>query len=858
MCTDKKAAFSHPCPSVKSVVSSWLRPRIDWQNGAAYSALLMRLFVAGLLLSLVLPAAAVLAQARGQVLSLGFNNHYRPDCWTPMLVQLTSESADSQVYQIQIQQEDLDRDHVTFTQTVTLGGNVEGRPATTENFWVYFKPQPVDEGLPDATNSTQTLATLNNALKIFLCDKDGKQLSKLPLTSTILNIDPFRSVEDVSRGRRLILFVSAGSDQPEISDYSHQVAVLQDVDAIACTPRDLPSNVIGYEAVDAIVWMDADANFLTSGTQTPSLEALLQWVHQGGHLVVCEPPEAIKIKPFADILPVGGQIEGQWTIPMVDRKELDVLNRLAHPSMDQQAWPSDLGSFKVARVPALAGSKVDEWMQWNDGGQATFTPWLARRSVGLGAVTWVAQDLGNPALTGKAKSGWRYVWDRVFDWNEPTEIPEDYKPPESNDNWVMADRAIDLGATYDQKGMDLNATAALLLSIAGFSFVVYWIVAGPGLYLVLAARKKANLSWFVFGATAVAATVLTSLLVKLVVRGPPELAHVSVVRYATGEPNGVIDSRFGLYIRQDGPKTIGLGEAAPHEVSYITPFSIPPQYASDSEELSAYLQYQLPVPDATDAVAVTIPYRSTLKKLQAHWVGQAKATIDPASDTPAIKIDANDNLVGTLVNNSGSDLWHVFLAFKRPKFTDSTDTASNDDTMLIYYERWPKGAALKLDDLLGSKRWMNFEDSDPHRHPMGPDEVFGMMGGPAQLPGTWSSYWRTKDDGVGEDWDELLPMLTFFDQIPPWEIRQDVHSKRYEIRRYGARDLDLSPALSAGSLVICARGIVDKDTTTTPLPLPLTVSDNPVSGDGTTIYQFVLPLDRSAISGQPTTKPTGK
>ncbi|MGA2441503.1 MAG: hypothetical protein ABSH08_11125, partial [Tepidisphaeraceae bacterium] len=119
----------------------------------------MRLFLAGLLI-LAMPAAA-LAQARGQVLTVGFNNHYRPDCWTPMLVQLTSQSPDPQAYQIQIVQEDLDRDRVTFTQTVALGGNVEGRPATTENFWVYFKPKPVDYGLPDATDPATTLATLN-------------------------------------------------------------------------------------------------------------------------------------------------------------------------------------------------------------------------------------------------------------------------------------------------------------------------------------------------------------------------------------------------------------------------------------------------------------------------------------------------------------------------------------------------------------------------------------------------------------------------------------------------------------------------------------------------------------------------
>ena len=97
----------------------------------------MRFFLAGLLVILMLPVAA-LAQAKGQVLSVGFNNRYRPDCWTPMLVQISNPGADSTNFQIQIVQEDLDRDKVTYTQTVTLGGNVEGRPATTENLMAPF------------------------------------------------------------------------------------------------------------------------------------------------------------------------------------------------------------------------------------------------------------------------------------------------------------------------------------------------------------------------------------------------------------------------------------------------------------------------------------------------------------------------------------------------------------------------------------------------------------------------------------------------------------------------------------------------------------------------------------------------
>jgi hypothetical protein len=812
----------------------------------------MRFLMVGFLV-LAMPAMA-LAQARGQVLAVGFNNHYRPDCWTPMLVQLTSQSPDSQTYQIQIVQEDLDRDRVTYTQLETLGGNIDGKPATTENYWVFFKPKPTDGGLPDATNMTTTLNTLNGQLKVFLCDKDGKQLSTLPLTSTILNVDPVRPAGDTMRSRKLILFVTDGTDKPEISDYSTQKGVLEDVDAVTVSPRDLPSNVIGYEGVDAIVWMDADANFLVSGTHTPSLEAILQWVHQGGHLVICQPAEAFKIKPFAEILPVGAQINGEWTIPTVDRTDLEPLEQLAHPTVAQADWPAKLGTFKVGRATALAGAKVDQWLRWTDGGKVSFTPWLARRGVGLGAVTWVAQDLGNPELTQKAHAGWRYVWDQVFDWNNPKSVPEDYKPLEGIEDFWGGAEGIDLGKPL-LKGLELTHTAAALISIAIVSFILYWVIAGPGIYFLLLWRKQTHLSWFLFGLTAVAATGLTALLVKAVVRGSPKLHHLSVVRYAAGESDGVIDSRFGLYIPQDGTETIGLGETAPHEVSYLTPFSLHPQYADSSDDQSAYLEYQIPVRNdsETDPVSVSIPYRSSSKDFQAHWVGEIKGTIDVDGD--AVKLDTNNKLVGTLVNHTGCDLYHVFLGFKKPGFVDVTETGTRDTDIIAYVDKWAKDDSLKLGDLVVSKNSMDLEDLT-RRQPMGADPAYGEIGGIQKLADAWSSFWRGKEDAVAGDLDYALPMLTFFDQLPPWPAES--HTNRYELYRRGARDLDLSPALSAGGLVICGRGMVNGDVTRSPLPAPLMVGDSPVNGDGTTIYQFVLPLDRSAVYREPSTKPDGK
>jgi hypothetical protein len=810
---------------------------------------------------LLLQPGRAFGQARGQVLSIGFNNHYRPDAWTPMLVQLTSQGAESATYQIQIVQEDLDRDRVVYTQMETLGGNVESKPATTENFWVYFRPKPTEAGLPDATDVTSNLNTLNAQLKVFLCNKDGKQLAALPMTSTILSVDPRRSMGDTARSRKLILFVTDGTDRPLIPDYAAMKGVLEDVDAVVVQPRDLPSNVLGYEGVDAIVWLDADANFLISGTRTPSLEAIVQWVRQGGHLVICQPNEPNKIKPFADLLPVGAQVNGEWTIPMVDRDDIGVLRRIAAPLVDRP-WPVLAGPFKVARVPALAGAKVDEWLEWTDGDATSFTPWLARRGVGLGAVTWVAQNLGNPAITRVAKTGWRYVWDRVFDWNNAaaSDVPEDYQAPLAGlDPWNNAE-GLDLGRSL-LSGMDLTSTAATYLLIAGLFLFIYFLIAGPGSYLFLASRKRAQLSWFAFALAAVVATGLTVVLIKAVVRGPPRLQHLSVVRYAQGEPNGVINSRFGLYIRQDGIQKIALGDTAPHEVSYITPFAIHPQYLNDEDVLPAYLEYQIPVPDASEnlPVSVSIPYRSTSKKLQTHWVGEVDGRVEVPVGLPDVKLVMPGYIDGTLVNHSGYDLSDVYFAFEEPASPEhGKDLSMRDQIWLAYDPLWPRDAQLKLQDVM-SRHNLITASLDPARGrvPGGADPAYAQIG--RDQP--WERYWRQHTDELtnsGGDFKNVLPMLTLFDLLPPWRTDPNEREARFELYRRSGRHLDLSPAISAGELVVCGVASINGDTSKNPLPVPLSVSESPVTGTGTTIMQYVLPLDRSAMEASPTTQPINR
>jgi hypothetical protein len=159
----------------------------------------MRFFAGTLFILLLLPSLA-LAQAKGEVEKIGFENYYRPDCWTPMTVRLTPETSKSEDYQIQVKQEDLDRDHPIFSRRISLTGNAEGK-SREQRFRVYFKPEPTNDGLPDANDPTRgSVQDLEDALPVSLTTATGKWLSALKVTSTIINLDPKTGAWSDKRG----------------------------------------------------------------------------------------------------------------------------------------------------------------------------------------------------------------------------------------------------------------------------------------------------------------------------------------------------------------------------------------------------------------------------------------------------------------------------------------------------------------------------------------------------------------------------------------------------------------------------------------------------------------------------------
>jgi hypothetical protein len=788
--------------------------------------------VGGLLALLLLWISTASAQPRGEVGAIGFAQHYRPDAWVPMIVRLTPPG-ESGTFLLRVRQRDLDGDEVLFTRTVTLTAALEGQAREPQPFWMYFRPVPLAGGLPDSRTAGATLADLRARLTVELCDLEGRPIAPVAIADTVQNVDPpGAGAFDSTRGARLVLMV--GSRLPPIQEATAPdlLGVVEDFVAVQVNAvRSLPEDVIGYEMVDAVVWLDADADELAAGGDARKA-ALEQYVRRGGRLVVTSPNELDRIAPLADWLPVTLQRSREIGAPEPLRSIALSLparggDRAANRSV--QAWRELIGPFRVADAEPIADAIVEQWFELPDN-PPRVAPWLARRLLGTGSVSWVAQDLSDPRFR-VASHGWSRIWDVVLDY------PNDPRPEPTDADRVVLGSAPgrDLGVAALQ-GMDITEQSVALISITLLFFIAYWVLAGPLAYLVLASKGRTSWSWLVFAACAGLATLATVGVVSLVLRGPPQLRHVSVARIdATGA--ATIDSRFGLYIPQDGVQSVSIAPASSDAgaaslsgadaTGWITPFAMHPQHLKDRVAVLAPQEYAV---DVSTPATLDVPYRSTLKRLEASWQGPLDARI-----LGSVRTAQSNLLSGRLTNRTGVPLRDVYLVFREPNL--AADHA-------VYLPLWQADESLELAEVMGRL------DPSGTRYPIVPD--FNNTPDDRRLArgrigANWTRYWyeKLRQTSFGETAfiddtgrSPVAPvLLSIFDRLPPMRSNAD-RRDRVELLRRGARGWDASAAVSAGALLIVA------ETDDHPIPLPLRVEGEPVPGSGRMIWQFVIPIDR--------------
>jgi hypothetical protein len=823
-----------------------------------------------LLAVLSLASQAIGQTVAGKVEMIGFDGYYRPATWTPMAVRLSLEggSSPSGTFELRVSQKDSDGDVVLTQSRVTLtAGSGE------QVFWTYFLPQPVLEKLPGMSRDE-----LERVLKVTIHDTAGKELALLPIPAVLpRDVDPEFNINDPRPSRMLVLFV-AENGAVSTSDFGNDriVGQREGMVPVRVGVDRLPENVLGYDAVDAVVWLDGNPARLSESGST-RLDALREYVRRGGHLVICTPPLWQSLKEFGELLPVDiadASLKADTTVlrALVGRfsPQRDANNNVVGDT--RGPWVRQVGTqLMTSRATAKPGALLETIkgsfepanIVWPDTGAKT--PWLVRRPVGYGCTSFVAQDLGNAALVRDAPWGWVYIWDAVLGTNNQTILDPTRRVMrnDTTEEQVKPWRASsfkDFGYTL-LRYLDLTGRGTQLVAVAVLFFVGYWIIAGPVAFFVLRARGKAHYNWFAFGALAVLATLLTLGLVRLVLSGSPQVRHFSVVRTGVNAPAAFVRSRIGMYVPSDGTQSITVDRGDPTFQPVVSQFPRHDKWTDDSLLVRAPRTYTIDHnananSDSKEPVRLDVFFRTTQKQLDARW----------GTKLPETRITGDVRLVpgrippaGVIANETGRDLRNVYIAWRNLR---------NED-YLMYVALWKAGDPLDLAALYdGGDTTTKVDGNNRKRLDVEAGQTNGAIPDEGQFArgpiADWGTYWfsrisssgivgeQTNYDDFGAGMPRSMPVMSLFGRIPPRSPRLNENWSRTEYLRSGARDLDVSASLLAGNLVVIAN--VDDQ----PLPMPLKVSGSEVTNaSGRVLYQFVLPIDRSQLNAtalQPTTR----
>ncbi len=376
------------------------------------------------------------------------------------------------------------------------------------------------------------------------------------------------------------------------------------------SPIDLPELWHGLESIDYIVWDNAKPEELTQR----QLEAIIEWVHQGGVLLLAASRTAgsVTLSPtLYDMLPVDiGEtiaIDNLWDV----REKL-----LGRPASEDRMDLGDLwlqNGFPVT-VP-LTKCTLRE-----SATRIAYEPSLSaevvsRRTAGKGHVIFFGIALRD-LFSGEGQAKDLFI--KLFHLN-PIEDAERGRP------YPLS--------VYDRVSgaVSFPTFSSTYLLLAGTFTLSYVFIATFGSWTFLSRRGWRRYSWTMFSVTALASSVLSVVVVNWM-RGFGDTIHqLSIIDVEAGSQRAHATVLFGLKTNTDKRMDVWLpsdpvGAISPGpSTCWIKPIPGRNDVSSGITSFADPGDYRL-IPGSAEIRNVRI--RGTLKQFEGRWDGTIDGTID--------------------------------------------------------------------------------------------------------------------------------------------------------------------------------------------------------------------------------------
>lgn len=779
-----------------------------------------------MLLAAAPPASA---QIEGRIARIGLfaggEPLVRSGCWSFVEVELRHRGVAAFGGILRTEQRDRDGDVVVSTLPVALEPGGEWRP-----YQLYFVPYDVSGG----ENLRVTLYDEEGELVRMVADT-GDEVSELIAPQVMeLRSEDLLIVDLTSPGKLPHLAMLDMYRRGEVESTNRRRIR-------AMAPRELPARWQGLEAVDVIVWDDADPSTLSP----QQIQALVDWVRSGGRLLITAGRNwrMIAESPLADALPV--RLTGAE-----ERREaqefLDLIENESYAGRLDRAY-TRRPIMRCLMTPLPESVPLPATCP---------NPQIChRRFLGSGVLTVLGASLKQLLPVPK----------RFADAAAPEDEPGEEK--ERSDPFitvacerVIARRLLALPPVIREEGGALRQYADLFQTVrgsiafesVGTKFLIfailfaaaYTITATIGSYVYLKRRAWLHHCWTAFGVISIAGSIIGTGMVGLLRGITRSVWQTSVIDAQAGSDEAAGDCLFGVKTPNHTRLDIALpvGVALPDGERLLGPIrAMPGSQGLDIQDsrFAASSSYESLL--AGQRLA-DVPVRATLKEFQGAWHGRLSGRIEgrlvlrrPSDAESPLRYEFGPGSV--LRNGLGTDLKDCYLLLTQEEVAGERAVLAN---CFFLGDLPASGADSELSDAQLRRRLLFQKPADDASgDPPKPIATLPLLSKALEnwvgrlqtiLPMAGALQTGRVRLSSGEDYPAVL-MLSMFDMI-----REDT-SRSMTFRRGSGRRLACTARLTRGTALLIGRS---ED----PPPALLEINGKPQEPDrSNTIYRILIPVE---------------
>jgi hypothetical protein len=569
----------------------------------------------------------------------------RSGVWVPIIVDLALAEQPSFDGSVRAAQADDDGDECFDTVEVHIRSETGG----TQRVYLYVPANPL-------RGQGRSYVEVRNA--------EGEAVKVVTQGELSYRAEPAEPPTVIAADDLLVLSISSSTvgRVSELLSSEKRSLFTRDVQIAHMSPTDLPELWIGLEGVDYIVWDDARPEELTQR----QLEALLEWVRQGGTLLMAASQTAGSLrltKLIEPVLPVDiGPLAAVDRLPDVRRTLLDPPAGAEEVRRTVTGWEGDPFPSPIPVVRCTR--RADSIVVARENGIPSDL--VARRRLGRGHVVFVGVTLRD---LFSAPGGVAKFFATTFHLTPLSKSDDPRATPVSLFGRVVS-------------AIAFSTSGSVYLLTAGAFSVLYVLAATFGTWRFLRAKAMVHHSWTAFAMVGFAASALSVVVVGSMRGFGDRLHQIAIIDADGGQTRGFGTAFFGLKTSLDAevdlwlaPDWIGAGE--PTETSCF--LRAIPEGTDPLEGVSSFAdpeEYRV-VPGS--AVIDGVRIRATLKRFEGRWEGPLAGKLTGQIQVRGGRI-TEDSFV---VNQLGVHLRDCYLLHPVLNLGDIAGT--RDQSMYAYF-----------------------------------------------------------------------------------------------------------------------------------------------------------------------------